>query len=79
MTERIITLKCEDDSKNYDQNARQVIVWQETADAWEGWPLIWRTRRIEMTQQTMLTWPKFAWKEMQAEPLPAGELCEGRR
>ena len=59
--ERIITLKCEDDSPSYDQRPRRVIVKEETAEKWIGWPEDWRKRGVVLEP---MEWPKFAWKEV---------------
>lgn len=60
--ERIITLKCEDDSPAYDQRPRRVIVKHETPEKWIGWPEDWRKRGV--TGLDPMEWPKFAWKEI---------------
>jgi hypothetical protein len=60
--ERIITLKCESDSPSYDQRPRRVIVKEETAEKWIGWPEDWRKRGVVLEP---MEWPKFAWKEIE--------------
>jgi len=62
--ERIITLKCEDDSPSYDQTLKRVIVREETADKWVGWPEDWRKRGVVLEP---MEYPKFAWKEVPTE------------
>jgi hypothetical protein len=59
--ERIVTLKCMDDSPAYDQRPRRVIVKEETAEKWIGWPEDWRKRGVVLEP---VEWPKFAWKEV---------------
>jgi len=63
--ERIVTLKCEDDSPSYDQRPRRIIVKDETPEKWIGWPEDWRKRGI--TDLEPIEWPKFAWKQVQDE------------
>ena len=57
---RIIKLKCELDQANYDQTVREVAVESEDENNWYGKP-------VANPACLTLQWPKFAWKEVEAE------------
>jgi hypothetical protein len=54
---RIIKLKCESNSRAFDQAVREVQLTRETADAWFGVP-------VANPKCPELEWPKFAWKQV---------------
>ena len=66
----VVTLKCEDDRPCFDQTPFAITVKEETADAWIGWPHSWKERLYDGTRYQLtsiglpLSFPKFAWKEV---------------
>lgn len=54
---RIITVKCESDSRAYDQTPHDIILEREDADAWHGRP-------VANPRCPTLTYPRYAWREV---------------
>ena len=67
---REVTLKCKDERPSFDQAPFTLTLKDETPDAWIGWPHAWKERlydgtRYQITEIGMpLSFPKFAWKEV---------------
>ena len=57
-TREIITLRCESDSPAYDQTPREILLVSADEDAWHGYP-------ISNPACPLLTWPRYAWREVE--------------